>query len=54
MFECAVIDLGKAEKCSGMTLVAFSRVRELRHMMFKPISFKKQEKINNSSGLAVL
>jgi len=31
--ERVVIDLGKAEKCSGMILVSLSRVRELRHMM---------------------
>jgi len=52
--ERAVIDLGKAEKCSCMTLVALSRVCDLRHMMLKPISFERLEKINNSSGLAVL
>jgi len=51
--ERAVIDFGKATKCSGMTLVALSRVHELRHMMLKPISFERLEKINNSSGLAV-
>jgi len=50
----AVIDLGKAGKCTGMTLVTLSRVRKLKHMLVKPFSLERLEKVNKSAGSAVL
>ena len=40
----AVIDLGKSEKCCGMTLVALSRVRELQHLLLKAFSLERLHK----------
>jgi ATP-dependent DNA helicase PIF1 len=53
-FDRAVIDLGKREMCSGMTLVALSRVRRLSDLLFKPFSYERLEKVNKSGGLAAL
>ena len=39
-----VNDLGTTEKCSGMTLVALSRVRKLRHLLLRPLSYERLEK----------
>ena len=39
-----VIDLGRTEKCSGMTLVALSRVRKLRHLLLRPLPYERLEK----------
>jgi len=50
----AVINPGKVEKCTGMTLVALSRVRKLEHMLLKPFSLERLEKVNKSGGSAVL
>jgi len=46
----AVIDLGKAEKCIGMTLVALSRVQKLEHMLLKPFSLKDLRKLTNQQA----
>jgi len=50
----AVIDLGKAKKCTGMTLVALSRVRKLEQMLLKPFGLERLEKDNKSACSAVL
>jgi len=39
-----VIDLGTIEKCSGMTLVALSRVRNLRRLLLRPFSYERLKK----------
>ena len=38
--DIAIIYLGKSEKCSGMTLVALSRVNKLSHLLLRPVSLK--------------
>ena len=40
-----VIDLGTTERCSGMTLVALSRVRKLRHLILRPFSYERLKKL---------
>jgi len=47
----AVIDLGTTEKCSGMTLVALSRVRKLRNLLLRPFSYERLKKINKAKQL---
>ena len=49
-----VIDLGKSEKCSGMTLVALSRVRRLNDLLLKPFSLERLKKTNNSNQLPII
>ena len=46
-----VIDLGTTERCSGMTLVALSRVRKLRHLLLRPFSYERLKKINKAKQL---
>ena len=43
-----VIGLGMAENCSGLTLVALSRVRKLRHQLLQPFSVERLKKINEA------
>lgn len=43
-----VIDLGKSEKCCGMTLVALSRVQRLKDVLIKPFIFERLQKVNQS------
>ena len=50
----AVIDLGNSERCSGMTLVALSRVRRLSDLLLKPFTCERLQKVNGSSGLSEL
>ena len=40
-----LIDLGTTEKCSGMTLLALSRVRKLRHLLLQPFSYEQSIQI---------
>ena len=40
-----LIDLGTTEKCSGMTLLALSRVRKLRHLLLQPFSYEQSVQI---------
>lgn len=47
----AVVDIGKGEKCCGMTLVALSRVRQLQHILLKSFSFERLNKINRNPKL---
>ena len=46
-----VINLGAGEKCSGLTLVALSRVSMVKHFLLKPLDFKRLRKVKTSSGL---
>ena len=46
-----VIDLGTTERCSGMTLVALSRVRKLQHLLLRPFSYERLKKINKAKPL---
>lgn len=52
--DLAIIDLGKSEKCSGMTLVALSRVHKLSHLMIHPISLERLQKVNRSNSLPII
>ena len=42
--ELAVIDLGISEKLCGMSLVALSRVKKLKKIMFKSFSYELLKK----------
>ena len=44
----AVINLVTRKKCCGKTLVALSRVRELKHMFLKPFSVERLVKVNKA------
>ena len=50
----AVINLGKSEKCSGLTLVALSRVRQLSGLLLKPFYFQRLTKVNQSNALPMI
>lgn len=52
--DLAVIDLGKSEKCSGMTLVALSRVRGLKDLLLKPFSMERLDKVNKANSLPLI
>ena len=43
-----MIDLGKGEKCSGMILVALSRVHKLENLILHPFLFKRLNKVKKS------
>ena len=49
--ERLVIHLWEGEKCSGLVLVVLSRVRMFKHLLLKPLTFKRLRKFNTSSGL---
>ena len=49
--ERLVFDLGAGEKCSGIMLVALSRVRMFKHLLLKPLAFEQLRKVDTSSGL---
>ena len=49
--ERLMIDLGACDKFSGLMLVALSKVRMFKHLLFKPFTFEQLCKVNNSSGL---
>ena len=50
--ESTVIDLGSSERCSGVTLVALSRVKELKNILLQPFSHERLRKVNKSKQLA--
>ena len=52
--DLEIIDLGKSEKCSDMTLVALSCVRKLSHFLLRPISFERFQKGNKSKILPII
>ncbi len=43
-----VVDIGESEMCAGMTLVALSRVRSIRHLMIHEFLCDRLMKINDS------
>ena len=49
--ECLGIDLGSGEKCSGLTLVALSRVSMFKNFLLGLLTFELLRKVNTSSGL---
>ena len=49
--ERLFIDLGADDKCIGLTLVAFLRVRMFKHLLLKPLTFEQLHKVNTSSSL---
>ena len=52
--DCAVINLGKSEKCISMTLVSLSRVRKISHLLLKPNYFEQLTKVDKSKSLALI
>ena len=49
----AVVNLGERERCSGLALVALSRVKRLEHMLIAPMPFSRLSSIGKSPGFAL-
>ena len=52
--DCAVINLVTSKKCCVKTLVALSRVRELKHLLLKPFSVERLVKVNKANPLPII
>ena len=52
--DLAITDLGKSEKCSGMTMVALSRVRKLIHLLIFPLLLEQLQTVNRSNILPII
>ena len=46
----AVVNFFKSYKCCGMTLVALSRIREIKHLLLKPCLLKWLLKLNQPNS----
>ena len=51
---CAVVNLVKSKKCSGVTLVALSCVIKIIHLLLKPFYFEQITQVNKLKYLALI